>query len=155
LQQVAYFVAQRARQHLDQSGVGRRGKVLRCFHPILFLVGNSLAEVKGCTRTSSFIPARDVPKQNATGFSPALFGTTLVLTGFSSSGITRPLKPGQTLFPTCRRWKRGAPPRQGDDMRQALWTAWAGIVAATLAGCATGPLLENPVIVRPQAVATE
>jgi hypothetical protein len=40
-------------------------------------------------------------------------------------------------------------------MTRALWTAWAGIVAVTVAGCATGPLLENPVIVRPQAVATE
>ena len=38
-------------------------------------------------------------------------------------------------------------------MGRAAWLTWAGLAAANLAGCATGPLLENPVLVQPQTLA--
>src|SRR6516162_5271901 len=34
-------------------------------------------------------------------------------------------------------------------MWRTLWTAWAGMAALLGGGCATGPLLDNPVFVRP------
>jgi hypothetical protein len=50
---------------------------------------------------------------------------------------------------------RAACPVAGGGMGRKLWTAWAGTVALALSGCATGPLLENPVLVRPQVAAIE
>lgn len=38
-------------------------------------------------------------------------------------------------------------------MRRARLTAWAGLLALCCAGCATGPLLDNPIHLRPQPVA--
>ncbi len=32
-------------------------------------------------------------------------------------------------------------------MRRTLWTVWTGVVLALTAGCASGPLLDNPVLV--------
>jgi hypothetical protein len=40
-------------------------------------------------------------------------------------------------------------------MGRTLWTTWAGTLALLLAGCATGPLQENPVLVRPQKVVVQ
>jgi hypothetical protein len=34
-------------------------------------------------------------------------------------------------------------------MRQVRWAAWAATMAVLTAGCSTGPLLENPILVRP------
>jgi hypothetical protein len=34
-------------------------------------------------------------------------------------------------------------------MRRTLWTAWTGLALALLSGCATGPLLDNPLPVTP------
>jgi hypothetical protein len=36
-------------------------------------------------------------------------------------------------------------------MLRLRWTIWAGVVLALGTGCATGPLLENPVLVPPEA----
>src|SRR5262245_66542960 len=37
-------------------------------------------------------------------------------------------------------------------MRRALWTAWTGWALALLTGCASGPLLDNPVPLAPPTV---
>jgi hypothetical protein len=39
-------------------------------------------------------------------------------------------------------------------MRRILWAAWLAMLAAT-AGCMSGPMVDNPVLVRPQAGAVE
>ncbi len=78
------------------------------------------------------------------------------LTSGASVGITPPFK--QTVFSgrpepilTRRAWKRSRPVA-GGDMRRTLAIGWIGAVLFA-GGCATGPLQENPLVIRPAAKA--
>ncbi len=39
-------------------------------------------------------------------------------------------------------------------MWRTLWTAWTGAVAGLVCGCATGPLLDNPILISPAPTVT-
>jgi hypothetical protein len=39
-------------------------------------------------------------------------------------------------------------------MGRIRWAAWTAVLTATLCGCATGPLLDNPLVVQPDATVT-
>jgi hypothetical protein len=78
------------------------------------------------------------------------------LTTDASLGITPPFK--QTVLsgrpepiPTRSAWKR-ARPAVGGDMRRTLAIGWVGALLFA-GGCATGPLQENPLVIRPAAKA--
>jgi hypothetical protein len=40
-------------------------------------------------------------------------------------------------------------------MRRVLWTLWTGTIVALTSGCATGPLLDNPLLLGPTASGNE
>jgi hypothetical protein len=72
------------------------------------------------------------------------------LTSDPGSGITTPLLRASKrcrLARDCAHRQGGAP--QGGAMRRTWWATWAIFSACCVAGCSTGPLMENPLFVRP------